>query len=123
MKGLLFLLCAIFSTAFAEDIPLSIADLRAENEATLFENNSPDRFESAFKRMLWILAGIIILIVLTVWMGKRLLKTKIEQTNRISSIKIIEKRPLSPKTMLYLVEIDDKKVLLSESHLEVTKVD
>jgi flagellar biogenesis protein FliO len=34
-------------------------------------------------------------------------------------IHVVEKRPLSPKTMLYVVAIGDKKVLISESQVEV----
>jgi flagellar biogenesis protein FliO len=34
-------------------------------------------------------------------------------------VNVIERRALSPKTMLYVVEIGNKKVLISESQLEV----
>ena len=35
------------------------------------------------------------------------------------SINILEKRALSPKSILYIVEIGSKKVLISESQVEV----
>ncbi len=44
------------------------------------------------------------------------------QTNMIKNIKILEKRPLSAKSMLYLIEIDGKKAIISESTLEVRKL-
>jgi hypothetical protein len=34
-------------------------------------------------------------------------------------IKVLEKRILSPKSILYLVEYEGKKVLVSESHLNM----
>jgi flagellar biogenesis protein FliO len=35
------------------------------------------------------------------------------------SINILEKRALSPKSILYIVEIGNKKILIAESQVEV----
>ena len=34
-------------------------------------------------------------------------------------MKVLEKRPLSPKTMLYLIEMNGEEVVIAESQLEV----
>jgi flagellar biogenesis protein FliO len=35
------------------------------------------------------------------------------------SIKILERRPLSAKSILYIIEVEGKKILVSESQFEV----
>lgn len=82
-----------------------------------------DKFQSAFKKMLWMLFALIILVVLTVWMIKRLTNIRLHQNNRYSSIKILEKRNLSPKSILYIVDVDGKRILLSESQMEIRKLE
>ena len=42
--------------------------------------------------------------------------------NNTKAIKILEKRVLSPKSILYLVKVENKKVLISESHMEVRAI-
>ncbi len=68
--------------------------------------------------MLFSLAGLLVLVLGTFWFLKRMGKGKLRLgSNR--TIQILEKRPLSPKTVLYIVEIEGKQVLISESQLEV----
>lgn len=78
-------------------------------------------YEGAFVRMLATLAGLILLVVATFWVLRRLGrgggKFKMGGGGRL--INVIERRAVSPKTMLYIVEIGHKKVLISESQLEV----
>ncbi|HRW58293.1 MAG TPA: hypothetical protein P5048_01595 [Chlamydiales bacterium] len=84
--------------------------------------NAPE-FKTAFFKMLGILFFIIILIIATYIVLKKMMKTRIHTTNQLSQIKILEKRVLSPKTILYLVESNGQKSLISESHLEVKRID
>jgi flagellar protein FliO/FliZ len=79
-------------------------------------------YESAFVRMLVTLLGLVVLIFGTFWVLRRLGKGKFNLGSGGRSINILEKRPLSPKSMLYLVEIDGKRVLISESQLEVRTI-
>lgn len=78
---------------------------------------------AAFAKMLLSLAVLILLLFLSYWFIKRLIQHRLQKGVGDSSIHILEKRMLSPKTMLYLVEVDNKKVLLAESHLEIKKVE
>ena len=50
------------------------------------------------------------------------MRVRLTQANLTKNIKILEKRAISPKSLLYIVEIDGKKILISESNLEVRKI-
>lgn len=93
--------------------PQSLAPLPSSHEMT-------DSYEGAFIRMLVTLLGLIFLVFATFWVLRRLGKGKFKMgTGRGRTINVIERRAVSPKTMLYIVEIENKKVLISESQLEV----
>ena len=70
--------------------------------------------------MMATLGLIISLILIVAWFLKRMLNSRQEQANATSLIKVIERRSLSPKTAIYLLEIEGKSVLISESHNGVT---
>ena len=78
--------------------------------------------ETAFIKTIVVLVGLLILVILTVWMFKKISHGRLRSFNYMKSIKILEKRPLSPKSMLYLVEVGGKQVLLAESQLQVKSV-
>lgn len=75
-------------------------------------------YESAFVRMLVTLLGILFLVFATFWILKRLGSGKFKM-GASRTITVVEKRALSPKSMLYVVQIGNKKVLISESQAEV----
>jgi flagellar biogenesis protein FliO len=75
-------------------------------------------YENAFVRMLVTLLALVILVFATFWILRRLGKGKFKSGSG-HTIKVVERRALSPKSMLYIVEIGNKKVLISESQLEV----
>ncbi|MBN2479579.1 MAG: flagellar biosynthetic protein FliO [Parachlamydiales bacterium] len=126
----LLIFCAFFlkSTIYAENFDTS----NIEAEQLLVKNDLNDadfqasmpqvEFKSTFMKMIFILTLLVALIFFTFWIFRRLMKTKIEQANLTKNIKVIERRTLSPKSILYLIEIDGKKVLISESNLEVRKI-
>jgi flagellar protein FliO/FliZ len=76
-------------------------------------------YENAFVRMLVTLLGLVFLVFATFWILRRLGKGKFKLGGGGRMINVIERRALSPKSMLYIVEIGNKKVLISESQLEV----
>lgn len=80
---------------------------------------TPPSYEHALGKMLLTLFGLIVLILLTVWIMRRLSAGRLGRTNADHAIKILEKRALSPKSMLYLLDVEGKHVLISESQLEV----
>ena len=75
-------------------------------------------YESAFVRMLITLLGLIFLVFATFWVLRRMGKGKFSLGSG-RSINILEKRALSPKSILYIVEIGNKKILIAESQVEV----
>lgn len=79
-------------------------------------------YESAFMKMIFALLGLILLFVISIWMLKKISKFRLGK-GRSQAIQIVERCSLSPKTVLYLVEVDNKRVLLAESQLEVRRLE
>lgn len=79
-------------------------------------------YESTFIRTMVILLCILILVGLAVWMFRRLSHARIRTMNFHKSIKVIEKRPISPKSILYLIEIGGRQILIGESQLELREI-
>lgn len=78
-------------------------------------------YEGAFLRLIFTVLGLLALLIITIWFLRRLQQGRLGGNINTStkSIKILERRPLSPKSMLYLVEIAGKRIVLSESQFEV----
>jgi len=91
-----------------------------EDESGL--QKATESVETAFIKTIVVLVGLLVLVILTVWMFKKISHGRLRSFNYMKSIKILEKRPLSPKSMLYLVEVGGKQVLLAESQLQVKTV-
>jgi flagellar protein FliO/FliZ len=79
-------------------------------------------YESAFIKMLVTLGGLILLVFLTIWILRRLGQGRFRGLGSQRSIEILEKRPLSAKSMLYIVQIGNKQVLISESQFDVRHI-
>ncbi len=77
-----------------------------------------ESYQDTFIRMIFSLAGLLVLVVGTFWFLRRMNKGKF-RSGSSQTLHLLEKKPLSPKTMLYLIEIDGRQVLLAESQLEV----
>lgn len=82
--------------------------------------SSDDHFISDFMNMLASLGLIIAFIFIVSWFLKKFLNTRLQQMNNTSAIKIIEKRSLTPKSAVYLLEINDKSLIIAESANGVT---
>lgn len=85
-------------------------------------HKTTESYETAFIKTIVVLVGLLVLVILTVWMFKRISNGRLRTFNYLKSVKILEKRPLSPKSMLYLIEVSGKQVLIAESQLEVRTV-
>jgi flagellar protein FliO/FliZ len=79
-------------------------------------------YENAFVKMCVTLVGLIILIVLSVWMLRRIAQGRFTKFSGPRGIAIVEKRALSQKSMLYLIEVKGKQILIAESQLEVRRL-
>lgn len=120
------ILFAIFlaTTGWGEDLPFSKqTPPDFMQELSLSDNSSVDlattTYETAFIRMLFVLIGLLLFTCLGVYLFKRFSTNRLQQSNHARNIKILEKRAISPKSMLYLVEVGGKKLLLGESQLEL----
>lgn len=81
-----------------------------------------NNYEATFIRTMVVLLCILILIGLAVWMFRRLSHTRIRQMNFNKSIKVLEKRPISPKSILYLIDVGGRQILVAESQLEIREI-
>ena len=79
-------------------------------------------YEKAFLKMILILICILAVVIGVFILFKKFSGTRMQMSNHTRSIKILEKRAISPKSMLYLVEIGGQKLLLAESQLEIRNV-
>ncbi len=79
-------------------------------------------YEGAFLKMFLALIGLLVAIFVTVWVLKRFAHGRWTQGRGSQGIKIIERKAISPKTMLYVIEIDGKQTLIAESQLEIKPI-
>ena len=68
-----------------------------------------------FVNMLMMLGVILVLIFVSVFALKKLMRSRMQQLNKSTGIKIVERRNLNSKASLYVVEILGKSVVISES--------
>jgi flagellar biogenesis protein FliO len=78
-------------------------------------------YENAFLKMFITLIILLVATFAIIWLLKRFSRTGFSQ-NYGKSIKILERKQLSPKTTLYIVEIEEKKTIIAESQLEVKQI-
>lgn len=83
-------------------------------------NEETDRFFTEFLNMAATLGLLISLIFILAWFAKRMLNTKQLQVNATSLIKVTERRALSAKTVVYLLDIEGTSIVIAESHNGVT---
>lgn len=74
-----------------------------------------DHFFREFINMLGTLALLIAFMVFASWVLKRMLNQRVQQLNTGSSIKVVEKRALSNKAAVFLIEVEGKAFLVGES--------
>lgn len=79
-------------------------------------------YKGAFVKMMLTLLGLIVLIGLSVLMLRRVARGRFQHFSQGRSIKIVERVPLSAKSILYVVEVGSKKVLIGESQVNVRAI-
>lgn len=117
--GLLLCLLSLCYTALSADIPIDppAHTLIPETQIPSLEE-ATDSYKSTFSKMLGSLVMLVAVLVATMWILKRINRGKFRFGNS-QHISIVEKRALSPKTVLYCLKIGGKEILISESQLEV----
>ncbi|NCF70840.1 MAG: hypothetical protein GWP59_03970 [Chlamydiales bacterium] len=82
----------------------------------------PFSFWGQFSKMMLALFFILILVMIGSWVLKKTVATRIQTLNKQNQIKIIERRALHPKASLYLLEVENKKILVGESTQGIHKL-
>jgi len=78
----------------------------------------------ALLKMLLSLLALVVLLFASYWFLRRLIQNRLQKgIGKKQSIEILEKRMISPKTMLYIIQVENKKILLAESHLEIKRLE
>lgn len=129
MRILLFLFL-LLSSAVQGDMGKTVFSLneKLEEIAQAPDEERPhipipsEKYEASVLKVFLSLLGLILLIALSFWLFRRLLNRGMRSANNSRAISILEKRTLSPKSILYLVEVEGKKILLAESHLEIRRL-
>lgn len=98
--------------------PATQPDLPAET-APEMARPEPPTYEGAFLKMILVLLLLLFIIFFGIWVIRRLSHSRLRMFKEPKHIRIIDRRPLSAKTALYLIEVGDKRVLVAESQLEV----
>ena len=109
----LFLADAVFVPDDKGDL-VAIAGSIADASAPL----PPTDMGMTLIKMLLTLLALALLLFGSFWFLRRLIQNRLQKGIGKQSIDILEKRMISPKTMLYLVQVENKKILVAESHLE-----
>ena len=78
---------------------------------------------ATFFKMLFTFVALIALLFITYWFLRKLIRNRLQKGVGSTSIHVLEKKMISAKTMLYLVEIENKQILLAESQLEIKKLE
>jgi len=79
----------------------------------------PPDYRAVFLKTFLIIGAGLFLVFSLMMLLKRFSAIRYGQLNPRSYIKVIERRPISPKSTLYLIQLGDKKVMIAESQLEI----
>jgi flagellar biogenesis protein FliO len=73
-------------------------------------------------RLILAFVGLILALGLVIWILKKLSGAKKGFFHQSSSLKVIEKKTISPKTVLYVIDYNGQHMLLTEScqHIKLT---
>lgn len=91
-----------------------------EEELKRSEREGGSRFFEEFMQMLYTLGMLVAVLMVGMWILKRLMAVRIEQANISSAIKIQERRNLTPKTTIYILGIFGKSFAIAESSNGIT---
>lgn len=110
---LVMLLLCVFG--FAEELPEVL-----QQETPLPQEPTTEHFFMEFLHMLGMLGLLLALMLGVSWVLKRVLSNRMEQINQSSPIKIIERRSLTPKTAIFVIDVFGKKSVIADHHNGVT---
>ncbi len=82
-----------------------------------------ENYQASLMKMFFMLILLIAFLILTVWLLKKFINSRMQLAAQGKSIQILERRTISPKSILYLLEIDGEKFLISESQVQIQKIE
>jgi flagellar biogenesis protein FliO len=88
------------------------------SQESMQEPHHMPTYGGAVTKMVLTLAGLISMVFITIWLLKKLTQGRIGAFGK-KQINILERRPLSPKTVLYVIEFAGKQMIVAESQLEI----
>lgn len=71
---------------------------------------------SEFINMMTTLGLFVVALLFAVWLLKKVGQARLESAAAASNIKLVDKRTLTPRTTLYLIELYGQGILLAESN-------
>lgn len=125
-----FMLCSLFSvlllspTTLASDVintkpetsetmPRSFTEWEEKNKVR--EDKEESVYGELWSKTLLLLIAILAFLFIATWFMKRFDAFKVKPQVKESQIHLLERKVLSPKSVLYLIEIEGQKIALAES--------
>lgn len=109
----LFVILVILFTPLAADTP-NTSPVFPSKEFHVDENED-DHFTHDLMQMLSTLGLLLAVVLIGSWFLRRMMHSRVQSLNTTSEIKILEQRPLTPKTSIFLLEIRGKGIVMAES--------
>lgn len=110
-------------------LSLSLASLIADEEVPSLDNassaslvESTASYEDMFLKTILALVGLLLIVFIGIMVIRKLSSSRTKHMNLLKSVKVLERRPISPKSILYLIEVAGRKILISESQFEVRPI-
>lgn len=101
--------------------PASPAPQKKLDDALYTDENLEDNpFMQEFFHMLLVLGAIIAGMLFIAWLFKRSMSTRMEQMNVSSAVKILEKRNITPRSAIYLIEVHEHRIVVGETQSGMT---
>jgi flagellar biogenesis protein FliO len=85
-------------------------------------STSDVEISSQITSMIGTLVLMIAAVIFLAFVVKKFMNSKMQTINNLNAIKILEKRSLSPKSHLYLIEVQGKQLLISESQMGLNSI-
>ena len=117
----LFFILFMFLRSYGMSEPLNPETPLFDNQDMSVDIKTPS-YEFAFIKMLLALIAILGFAALAFYLFRKLSHTQLQQGNQAKNIKILEKRAISTKSVLYLIEVGGKKMLVGESQFELRQI-
>jgi flagellar biogenesis protein FliO len=89
----------------------------------LEDQGGGDRFTSELINMVTTLGLILALMIGVVWLLKRTVNARMINVNTSSAIQVLDKRMLSNKATVYLLDVNGKGILVGESATGIARLD